>query len=792
MNTLKKACEILELHKILLKLSEYTYCEETADMAKQILPSNQMEEVGQELEQTDAAFVLASRFGTPPFARVHSPQLDLKRADAGVSVALAGFLNFAAVLRQARILKDWRNNCDLADCALDACFASLVENRCLEDKIGAVIVSDDRIADHASETLANIRRSIQARSQNIRDSLDKIIHGRSQKYLQESIITLRDGRYVVPVKTEFRSEVPGLVHDTSASGATVFVEPMSVIDANNEIRILVGKEKDEIQRILLELSKECASFSDQILQNYHTILRLDLLFAKANYAIDLKAVKPQLTTNGEIVLRQARHPLLDERQVVPIDVRLGKTFRSLIITGPNTGGKTVSLKTIGLLTLMTMCGFMIPVLEGSRVCVFEHILADIGDEQSIEQSLSTFSAHMTNLVSILDMVNSRSLVLIDELGSGTDPVEGAALAIAIIEQISASGACLAATTHYPELKLYALDTDQVENACCEFDVETLKPTYRLLIGFPGRSNAFAISRQIGLPKPVLARAQALVSDESREFEKVVERLEHSRRQYEGQVKQQSQATKRIRELEREWEEKDRQLREQTDHILETAQEQARYLVDQVRVESNHLLNELERLKKQEKQIDAGTLSSMAKQTVSSGLKQLYQQANPVTESHRQSYELPRPLKAGDWILICDLNKKAQVLQPADKNNRVQVQLGAIKTRLPVSNVRLLQNVSQPKPKSTATRNIKSVQHRSGSTEIDLRGKNTEEALMELDQFIDQCTLSHFDMITIIHGKGTGVLRKAVQQHLKRHPGIDSYRLGNYGEGEAGVTIAHIK
>ena len=646
------------------------------------------------------------------------------------------------------------------------------------------------MADGASQALGDIRRKINAASLRVREKLDHMIHSPAyQKYLQEPIVTLRGGRFVVPVKAECRGEVPGLVHDTSGSGATVFVEPMAVVEANNDIKVLKSKEEAEIERILYELSQEAGSFADSIIEGYNAAIELDVLFAKAKLAYRMKATLPEVNDQGKIYLKKARHPLIDPKAVVTTDIELGLHFDTLVITGPNTGGKTVSLKTIGLLTLMAMCGLLLPASDGSMVSVFSQVLADIGDEQSIEQSLSTFSAHMTNMIHILSSVEREgiSLVLIDELGAGTDPVEGAALAMAILETLRASQVRIAATTHYAELKAYALQTAGVENGCCEFDVATLRPTYRLLIGVPGRSNAFAISERLGMDQHIVARARELVSAENSRFEDVVRNLEESRQSLEQERKEAQELSAQAQQYRQEAEQRAEKLRRDSEAELEKARVEARNLVARARAQAQALMDELDDLRKKNKEMDA-----QAKARLKAGIREMENTADPVKEKQGEDYRLPRALQAGDSVLIYDLDKKAVVLEPTDSSGNVLVQAGIIKTRVPVGNLRLLKQEKVQKPKGRGVRTVKTRASAPVQQEVDLRGMTVEEGIMELDNFIDSALLSGITLLTVIHGKGTGVLRKAVQERLKRHPSVKSYRLGNYGEGEAGVTIVELK
>ena len=776
----------LELDKILEMVAKEATCPDAAELARAIQPVYTAAEARHLLEETDAAFVLMAKFGAPSFYGLQNVTNALRRAQAGGGLGLPELLAVGATLRAIRSLKQWHEKSASVKNALTARFEILAPNKYLEEKIFTCIVSEEEVADAASPALAAIRRKIRAASVRAREQLDKLIRSTShQKHLQEAIVTQRGGRYVVPVKAEYRGEIPGLVHDTSASGATVFIEPMSVVEANNEIRVLQSDEQDEIARILLELSGEAGEFADSIIDSYQYAVQLNLIFAKAQVAYRMKAVVPVIDESRRTVLHAARHPLIDKDQVVPTDISLGESFDALIITGPNTGGKTVSLKTIGLLTLMAMCGLMIPAGEGSRVAVYRHILADIGDEQSIEQSLSTFSAHMTNIIRILRVADSQSLVLLDELGAGTDPVEGAALATALIEELRRKGARLACTTHYAELKAYALETDGVENACCEFDVATLRPTYRLLIGVPGKSNAFAITRRLGMDGRIVDRAGELVSRENTAFEQVVGRLEESRRALEDQLEQAREEARKARESAKQSEEKLEEAERQAQKEMDRARQEAALIVQKTRQQADALLNELDELRRQKNK----ALSAEQKARLRAGMRDLEKASDPVRRRSNDGYVLPRELKVGDPVLIFDIDKEATVLE-APKDGQVLVQAGVIKTRVALSNLRLLTKTQQKKQLGrTVTRSISTQE---ASTSLDLRGQNVEEGLMEVDAFLDRASRMHLSQVTIIHGKGTGVLRAGVQKHLRKCPQVKSFRLGTYGEGESGVTIVELK
>lgn len=779
----------LELDKILKMLADETTCEDSRVLAEQLEPETNLKRASALLKETDDAYVLIGRFGTPSFGGVKNVTNSLRRAEAGGCLTASELLKISETLRIIRSLKEWRSKSAGIETSLDFRFEGLSPNKFLEDKINTCILSEEEIADNASSTLYDIRRKIRTASSKAREILDKIIHSSTyQKYLQDFIVTQRDGRFVVPVKAECRGNVPGLVHDTSSSGATIFIEPMGVVQANNDIKVLQDKEADEIERILFELSALAGGFADSISGSYHNLVDLNLIFAKANLGYKMNAVVPELNDRGIIDLKNARHPLIAKDKVVPTDISLGKDFDTLVITGPNTGGKTVSLKTIGLLSLMAMCGLMTPCRENSKLSVFKKILVDIGDEQSIEQSLSTFSAHMTNIIDIIKVADRSSLCLVDELGAGTDPVEGAALAISILEKLRFCGSKIAATTHYAELKAYALKTRGVENGCCEFDVATLRPTYKLLIGVPGKSNAFAISKRLGLDADIVARAKELVSEESREFETVVETLENRRQTLEQKMKEADRLKSQARR-EREEAIKERKLiQEQAEKEIEKAKAEAQAITAKTRAEAYALLDEIEKIKKQKSAADAESKAKLKK-----SIKSMEDHADPVAKSADNSgYTLPRPLKVGDTVLIYDIDKKGTVLSLPDKNGNVQVQAGIIKTRVKLSNLRLVEEAkvttTQTRKPRTVTKNVDI----HASTEIDVRGMTAIEAIMEVESAIDSALLSNVNTLTIIHGKGTGVLRKEIQMHLKRNKYVKSYRLGVFGEGESGVTIVELK
>ncbi len=797
MNSYDKHAKSLEFDKVLERLADFTSCDDARYNALHLKPEANLDMARALLNQTVDAHMLLARFGGPSFGGLKNVNNALSRANAGSVLNTRELLDIGGVLRVIRTLSQWRASNAGVQTVLDPLFNALVPNKFLESAIFNAIISEEEISDNASPTLKDIRRKIRIQESKVRDQLDKFSRSQSySKYLQENIITQRNGRYVVPVKSEHRSEIPGLVHDTSSSGATVFIEPMAVVEANNEIRVLQTKEREEIERILAELSAAAGDFSQSIKNSYECALELNLIFAKAQYAYKIKGCPPILNNKGIINLRSARHPLIDPKKVVPVDIMLGDKFDTLVITGPNTGGKTVSIKTLGLLSMMAMCGLMIPAGDRSEISVFENILSDIGDEQSIEQSLSTFSAHMTNIISIFNEANESSLILIDELGAGTDPVEGAALAMAILEALHFKGAKIAATTHYAELKAYALETARVENGCCEFDVNTLRPTYRLLIGVPGKSNALAISEKLGLDIGVINRAQELVSSENKQFENVVDKLEETRRRMEDEYDRAKQLSAKADKEKADAEKLREEISKLREQEMEKARSQAMRVVEQAKREAYSLMQELDKLKKeQQKTKDAAELARRAKAAVKKGIESIDSAADPVIgiEDDDKDYVLPRSLVAGDTVIIRDIAKTAKVLSPADKNGNVEVQAGSIKTRVKLSNLRLCENATQKKKKnSTISVQGESRLNMEASTRLDLRGMTVDECLIELDRFIDKGLRTGLNEFTVVHGKGTGALRSAVTRYLKASPFVKNSRLGVYGEGEDGVTIVTLK
>lgn len=790
--------QVLELDKVLARAAEFTSNETSRRMMLDTRPSADLAQVRQETEKTDDALRLAMQYGTPPFSGFQDICNLVTRAASGARLSLRDLMDVEELLRQVQSLAGWYSHCSASATSLDYLFSLAVPDDALLTTLERSIVSEDELADAASPTLAEIRRKLVRSRSHLRDTLDQMIKNKTmQKYLQESTVTIRDGRFVLPVKTEYRSQVSGLIHDTSSSGATIFVEPMQIVEANNDIRLLESRETEEIDRIMQKLSAAVGAQADTLRRLHATCAELNYYFAKANYAASLKAVRPAISDDGVLELKKARHPLLDQSKAVPIDLALGEQHNALIVTGPNTGGKTVALKTAGLLTAMTMCGFLIPVTDGSRVSVFRHILADIGDSQSIEQSLSTFSSHTLNVVEILQTADDATLVLLDELGGGTDPVEGAALAISVIDYLKQLGAKLMVTTHYQELKLYAADTPDVCNASCEFNTETLKPTYRLITGSPGKSNAFAISGQLGVPKVILKHAQSLISEENRRFEHVISRYEAARKELESEREAAEQLRREAQALKDEWQTKrDAAAKEEKD-ILERASAQASRIVESTKAQSNALLDELEHLRREKDKADFSSRVSAVKSGSTQQLREMYKTANPVIGSMDENgaYVLPRPLKKGDHVLIADLQQEAVLTAEPDAAGNVFVQMGIMKMKIQSSRLRLLdktrQNSAAPKKKNRRGQ-VSAKVERKGTMELDIRGYACDDGVHEMEQFIDGAVLANIGTVTIIHGKGTGLLRKAVQQRLKSMKCVKSYRSGLYGEGEEGVTVVTLK
>ncbi len=794
MTGISKSLKTLELDKILELLANETALEDASHEALKIVPETDFEKVKMLLKETQDAYIFMAKYSAPTFAGARNVANSLRRAQSSAVLSIRELIDIADTLRVIRTVSEWRSNClSMENTSLEDYFLSLIPNKYLEDKINFAIKNEEELNDNASPELYDIRRKISGKTAKLRENLEKIIKGPSAKYLQEAIITQRDGRFVVPLKAEHKGQISGILHDTSSTGSTLFIEPMTVVETNNEIRVLRLREREEIERILAELSAEAGNFCDGIISSFNALVKINLVFAKAKLAYKMNASVPEINTSGVTYLKRARHPLINHKRVVPITVELGKDYSTLVITGPNTGGKTVTLKTVGLLTLMTMCGLMIPADDGSRIAIYGKVFADIGDEQSIEQSLSTFSSHMVNIISILKSADDNSLVLFDELCAGTDPIEGAALAKAILMRLRALGSKVVATTHYPELKSYAIDTEGVENASCEFDVETLKPTYRLITGMPGRSNAFAISGKLGLDGLVIETAKAQVKEEDLRFERVVASLEKARKEAENEREIARKLRIEMAESKRKSDLRESELAAKSEKLMEQTREKANTIIENARYKASLLLNELEEMKKKMSAENSAKLAEKARGVYKSSLREMEDEANPVM-SRKALGEAVTTLEKGDIVLIADINRDATVIDIKPDKKQAYVMSGSIKMWADFENLRLKSKFS-PTTEVKKTRNVTGLTSRKDrvtSGEIDLRGQASDEAIMELDNYIDNAILSGLETIRIIHGKGTGVLRKNIQAHLRHHKNIEFFRLGTFGEGENGVTIATLK
>ena len=786
----EKSMETLELPRVLELLADQAVTEEGKDRARRLRPETDPEEVAQRLKETTAAVDKMVLRGSPSFSGVKPVAGSLQRADMGGSLNTRELLDIAAVLAAARAAKDYGEGDEENKTPIDVLFRALKSNRFLEDKITGSIVGDGELADSASPELASIRRHMRATESKVRDILQRILSSSQSKYLQENIITQRSGRYVVPVKSEFKNEIPGLVHDLSGSGSTFFIEPMGVVKANNELRELLAQEKKEIERILAELSAQCAAHKEDILEDYQLLVWLDSIFARAQLSLKMDGTQPKLSEKF-LRLRKARHPLLDKKKAVANDLELGDTFDTLMITGPNTGGKTVTLKTIGLITLMAQCGLHIPAMADSTVRVFDRVLSDIGDEQSIAQSLSTFSSHMTNIVGILKEADDHTLILLDELGAGTDPVEGAALAAAIIDSARGLGSAVAATTHYAELKVYAMTTPGVENASCEFNVETLAPTYRLILGIPGKSNAFAISRRLGLPEYIIEKAAARLDAENVRFEDVLTRLDQQRQEMEAE---RAEAKKLKLEMEqsaakaREYRDK---LEAERAKVVEKAQAEARAIIEEARAASDLALQELKEIKKRQDKLDWQQVNDSRAEA-----RRLLNEAERNIGGPAPEPEAPPPTRdaaVGDTVELLKMGTKATVLS-VNKDGSLQLQAGILKISAKQSEVRVVEGETETQK---ATRKIiaraeRTIRTAAVPSEIDLRGMMTDEAVLAVERFLDTAMMGQLETVTLIHGKGTGAVRTAVRSYLKRSRYVKTFRPGRYGEGEDGVTVVTLK
>ncbi len=796
MKITEKTLTTLEFDKIRAMLADACPTAGAAEMARLLAPVEHIDQARARQRRTTDARRLSDAKGLPPFGTVTDVGDSCERALKGATLTPRELMDVAALLRSARSLLEYSRANRLFDTCLDEIFERLLPNRFLEDRIGRSILSEELISDEASSALADLRRKIRAANGRIKETLARYISGSYSKYLQENIVTQRNGRYVIPVKAECRGDVKGLVHDTSSSGATVFVEPMAVVEANNELRMLESKEAHEIERILSELSGEVASIAPSLSLNYRNVTELAFLFGCAELSARMQGVEPTLTEERICRLLKARHPLIDKKTVVPITLTLGGEYDTLIITGPNTGGKTVTLKTLGLFAAMAQAGLHLPAEEGTSLCVFEKILVDLGDEQSIEQSLSTFSSHMVNIVSVVAERNDRTLALFDELGAGTDPVEGAGLAVAIIEDMRAAGALCAATTHYTELKTYALDTEGVRNASCEFDVETLRPTYRLIVGTPGKSNAFAISEKLGLPKRIIDRARERISEENQRLDAILGELEASRLQAD---RNRAEAERLRAEYEQTRAEGEREIARrlaEAEKELERARAKAQNMVESAKASSDYIMEQMDQLRKKQESERFSEELAKARRDVREHLRSHSDSYDPVrVKKNEKGYRLPRALRRGDEVLIVSLDRKAVLTEDPDRSGKVTVQAGIIKTKVEITDLRLLEEaettVSAGGKRSAASGYRMSVS-RDFKDEIHLRGMTGDEAWSRVDKYFDEAQLAGFHTVRLVHGKGTGALKAALWKYLKTDRRVASFRQGQFGEGDGGVTVVELK
>ncbi|MBO5883144.1 MAG: endonuclease MutS2 [Clostridia bacterium] len=794
MKITEKTLKTLEFDKIRQMLSDVCPTEGASKHALSLNPTDREDLVRQRQRRTTDARRLSDAKGMPSFGQVTDIEDVCERALKGAILTPRELLDVATVLRSSRMLLEYIRSNKLFDTVLDEIFERLIPNRQLEDRISRSIISEELISDEASPTLSEIRRKIRAGNAKIKETLAKYIGGSYSKYLQENIVTQRGGRYVIPVKAECRNDIKGLIHDTSSSGATIFVEPMAVVEANNELRMLEAKEAHEIERILGELSELVGSIAPSLSLNYRNITELAFIFGCGELSRKMEAVEPSINeAKRECTLIRARHPLIDKKQVVPISFDIGNEYDTLIITGPNTGGKTVTLKTLGLFAAMAQSGLHIPADEGSGLCIFEKILVDLGDEQSIEQSLSTFSSHMVSIVSMIEEKNERSLVLFDELGAGTDPVEGAALAVAIIEDVRAAGAFCLATTHYTELKTYAMDTDGVCNASCEFDVETLKPTYKLIIGTPGKSNAFAISEKLGLPERIIKRASSYVGSDSKQLERILGELEETRQAAEKERLQSIREREEYESFKKEAEAELKKRLEASEKETERASRKAREMVDSARATSDFIMEQLEKVKKERESQKLGEELEKARREIRENLRIYGDKFDPVEDRVIENYKLPRALKRGDEVFIVSLGKRA-ILTEDPVGSKVEVQAGIIKTRVKVSDLQLVENevTVSSNGKKKKTSEYKVTVSRDFRDEIDLRGMTGDEAWSAVDKYFDEAAMAGFHNVRLIHGKGTGALRNAIWGYLKSDKRVATFRIGRFGEGDGGVTVVELK
>lgn len=789
----EKTLTKLEYNKIIALLAEQASSPAGKQKCQSLMPMMDFHELNLAQEQTAAAFTRIVKKGRLSFSGCYPVEDSLMRLEVGAALTCGELLKISKLLQVANRAKSYGRHDtvdELEDC-LDAYFNQLEPLTVLTNEISRCIIDEDEIADDASSTLKTIRRNIMAVNDKVHSTLVSLVNGSLKSYLQDALITMRGDRYCLPVKAEYRNQVPGMIHDQSSTGSTLFIEPMSVVKLNNDLKELYGKEQEEIQVILARLSEEAAGYISEIRGNYRILTELDFIFAKGSLALSMHASKPIFNTKGYIHIREGRHPLLDKKKVVPITLTLGGDFDLLIVTGPNTGGKTVSLKTVGLFTLMGQAGLHIPALDRSELAIFEHVFADIGDEQSIEQSLSTFSSHMTNIVSFLKDVNERSLVLFDELGAGTDPTEGAALAIAILSYLHERGIRTMATTHYSELKVFALSEPSVENACCEFDVETLRPTYRLLLGVPGKSNAFAISSKLGLPDYIIEKAKEQLSEHDESFEDLLTDLEDSRRTIEKEREEIASYKREIEQLKQKFEKKQLRLDEQKERILKEANEKANSILREAKEFADETMKNFRKFGKEN--ISAAEMER-ERERIRKQLAKTQSGSKLEIQKPKKTYK-PSDFKLGESVKVLSMNLTGTVSSLPDAKGNLFVQMGILRSQVNISDLEIIEEpmtITAKQMRRTSSGKMKMGKSMSISPEINLLGKTVDEAVAELDKYLDDAYLAHLSPVRIVHGKGTGALRQGVHNYLKRQKHVKSYRLGAFGEGDAGVTIVEFK
>ncbi|MBU3126113.1 endonuclease MutS2 [Clostridium tagluense] len=787
MNT--KSLKVLEYYKIKDKIKEYTHTTAGKDIIEKLEPYTNMYEVREHLQETNEALLLLSKKGSAPFEGIYDVRDAISRASKGASLMPTQLLRIAQMLKCARLFQNYvgSKGGETSRVLEDICIG-IVPIKKLEDEIFIAIIGDDEISDRASSLLFNLRKSLKEKNSSVKEKVNSLVRSNA-KYLQESLYTIRGDRYVIPVKIEHKSSVPGIVHDQSSSGATLFIEPMSLVNLNNEIKEIMLKEKAEVERILAELSYKIYENINIVDSNANIVWELDFIFAKAKYAIEINAIIPSVNDEGVIDIIEARHPLIDPKVVVPSNIYLGRGFTSLVITGPNTGGKTVTLKTVGLIQLMAMSGILIPARDGSVVSFFNEIFADIGDEQSIEQSLSTFSSHMTNIVNIIEKADKKTLALFDELGAGTDPTEGAALAVSILENLRSRGTRVVATTHYSELKGYALKTTGVENASVEFNVDTLSPTYRLIIGVPGKSNAFEISKRLGLPDYIIKNARENISKETLEFEELVQSLQEKSIKAEKDARTAEGLKLEASKLKDKYQEKLYKLENIRENAMYEAQREAKMLVRNAKEESDVILKNMRELEKLGFPSEARQMLEEERMKIKDKLESLDKH---VQKNNEDLGEKLKTVKEGQEVYLPSLDQKVIVISKPDSRGEVQVQAGIMKINVKVDDLRKSKVTQEEKKKAKINKRELKLNLRNVSTSVDLRGMDAQEAVYTVDKYLDDAYLGGLKEVTIIHGKGTGVLRNTITDMLKRHGHSKAYRLGNYGEGGSGVTIVELK